>query len=154
MKAAKKTAGAGTGAATTGLVANGASGTWRIDLDESLSGSQRWFVQIEGPSCYLNFEVSQPQAIADMAEFLGSLHDGDQSPGNQPELKLGKCGRHTVELLWDRKPADRCFVMVRSDDQFCVRVTLFDSDVQALLDSLEQVCEELREGGLFEHRIE
>jgi hypothetical protein len=37
-------------AADIGLLANGSSGAWRVDVDESISGPERWFLQIEGPS--------------------------------------------------------------------------------------------------------
>lgn len=132
-----------------GLVANGSAGAWRVDIDETLSGAQRWFAQIEGPACYLYFEIDHPLAVVKMARFLGeNVHQENGSHDQKRELKLGNSSGHTVEFLWDREPGDRCFILLRGDNEFCVRVTLLHDDLEALVSALEQVRESLREEGL------
>jgi hypothetical protein len=44
-----------------GLLANGSSGSWEVSIDESVSGTERWFAQIEGPSLWLYFEIPSPE---------------------------------------------------------------------------------------------
>jgi hypothetical protein len=132
-----------------GLVANGSAGAWRVDIDETLSGTQRWFAQIEGPTCYLYFEIDHPQAVVKIARFLSNnVHEENGSHAQNRELKVGNAGGHTVEFLWDRDPADRCFILLRGENEFCVRTTLLRDDLQSLQKAVEQVCEALREDGL------
>src|SRR5437773_9604356 len=53
-----------------GLLANGASGPWEIAIDEALSGPDRWYAQIEGPSVVFSFELPSLDVVAKMIQFL------------------------------------------------------------------------------------
>ena len=133
-----------------GLVANGSSGSWRVDVDETLSGTQRWFAQIEGPACYLYFEIDHPQAVVKIARFLSAnVHEENGSDAQKRELKVGNHGGQSVEFLWDRDPADRCFTLLRGDNELCVRVTLSRADVESLAAALQMVSKALVEDGLI-----
>ena len=48
-----------------GLLANGASGPWEFSVDETISGTERWFAQIEGPSVYISFEIPSPSIVGE-----------------------------------------------------------------------------------------
>ena len=53
-----------------GLLANGSSGSWEVSIDQSVSGTERSFAQIEGPSLWLYFEISSPDIIPKIIQFL------------------------------------------------------------------------------------
>lgn len=137
-----------------GVVANGSAGAWQVAVDETLAGTQQWFAQLESPNCYLYFEIQHPNVMAQIAEFVDSnlQREGSRagcSESKPAELKLGLCGGHTVEFLWDWDSSHRCFLLVRGVDEFRLRVTLLRSDLQALAGALQQVCAGLRADGLL-----
>jgi len=57
-----------------GLLAIGSSGRWEISIDEAISGTERWFAQIEGPLIWLYFEIPSPEVISKEIRFLASPH--------------------------------------------------------------------------------
>ena len=59
-----------------GLAAIGRCGCWEVAIDETNSGAQKWFSQIEGQHIYLNFEVRSPRIIDEMLEFLAPRFEG------------------------------------------------------------------------------
>lgn len=153
MKAVKKKTGAGK-ALSTALVANGSAGAWTIDIDESLSGPQRWFLQIEGPACFLYSEISRPRAVAEISDFLNRcLSDRATARDGNYGLELETRGLHSLELLWDGKPADRCFILLRGGGELSLRVALPRHDAEAVRDALEHACKELRDEGLLDKTI-
>jgi hypothetical protein len=46
-----------------GLLAIGSSGPWEVSVDETISGTERWFAQIEGPSISIYFEIPSPSIV-------------------------------------------------------------------------------------------
>src|SRR5436305_11578214 len=52
------------------LVANGLAGSWEISVDETTDGPQRWYLQIDGPMCYLNFRIADPIVVRASLDFL------------------------------------------------------------------------------------
>lgn len=140
-----------------GLVAAGASGSWHVSIDETVGGVQQWFAQVEGPKHYLYFEINHVKVVAEILDFF--KHHLQRTAGSAPwsqwseesdALKLGRCSEHSLELLWDRQPADRCFLLVRGEGEFCLRLVLDRGDVQELVGALEQVRQSLCEDGLLE----
>jgi hypothetical protein len=92
--------------------------------------------------------------MAQLADFVISNFERESGRSgrvekNPEELRLGRCGEHTVEFLWDRDTGDRCFILVRGEDEFRLRVTLLRSDLEALAVAILKVCEELRADGLL-----
>src|SRR5438067_10170353 len=53
-----------------GLLANGSSGRWEVSIDETVSGTERWFAQVEGQSLWLSFEIPSPEIISKVIQFL------------------------------------------------------------------------------------
>lgn len=139
-----------------GLVAAGTSGSWHVSIDETVGGAQEWFAQLEGPKHYLYFEIIHAKVMAEILDFFkehlqrtaGSA-DSSQWSEKTHALKLGRCGGHSVELLWDRGPADRCFLLVCGGGEFCLRVVLDRVDVEELAGALEQVRQSLCEDGVL-----
>src|SRR5688572_17469626 len=43
--------------AAVGLLAYGSAGAWEVSIDESTTGEEKWFAQVEGPSVYLYFAI-------------------------------------------------------------------------------------------------
>src|SRR5437868_6496315 len=70
-----------------GLLANGSSGQWEVAIDETTSGPERWFMQIESASICLYFEIASPNTVGSMVEFL----DGGAAkrPSTHSSLRKG-----------------------------------------------------------------
>jgi len=131
-----------------GLTALGSAGGWEFAIDETTSGAQRWFAQIEGPAVYLSFEIESPQVIDKVLEFLteqrkaGSGAHGTSSPRNW-ELAIGKSEAEPVTLVQDDEFPDRYFLVAQTDRKLVVRVTLGGGDLRMLESALRQAKEDL-----------
>jgi hypothetical protein len=66
---------------SVGLMAIGAVGQWEVAIDESTSGRDRWFAQIEGPSVSLCFEIPSLGIVGDVLDFLEAPRRANGSPG-------------------------------------------------------------------------
>jgi hypothetical protein len=144
--------------ATFGLVANGSLDGWDVSIDETTEGPQRWFVQIDGPACYLYFRVWHPDVIQSTLDFLrGHLcpdqcHDNNKRSSRraQPrELELSDLDGMSISLLWDVEAKGRCVILIRGNGEFVSRVTIESSESAKLAGSLEQVRDQLQEDGLL-----
>lgn len=122
-----------------GLLANGSSGPWEIAIDESLSGSDRWFAQIEGPVVSFSFEIPSLNVIGKMVDFLSSLMPRNES------LSIGKDKKVPIILVKDDEYKDRFFLVVGSMASPMVRFVIAGKDVMNIADALRQVQEDLEE---------
>src|SRR2546430_155443 len=91
---------------TFGLLASGSSGAWEIDIDEALSGPERWRAQIEGPSLTLDFEIPSLDVVDKMVRLLAtpsakSKRTSNGAPGPSGTLVLGGNDHTPVRLLKD-----------------------------------------------------
>src|SRR5947209_5118903 len=103
-------------ASALGLVANGSAGPWVVDVDETTSGEQRWLIQIEGPACYLSFEVPSPTVIDTVLGFF--------ERETVPDVAVGFSGPCAVTLVRDDEYPDRCFFIVGASASPVVRIPL------------------------------
>src|SRR5438876_11428027 len=88
------------------LLANGSSGRWSVTLDESTEGAEEWFIQIEGPSLHLFFEVDGPHILANLATILNA-------PTKKPGLfVVGRVNRIPLRLEWDVEDEETLFFAV------------------------------------------
>jgi len=126
--------------ATFGLLANGSCGPWSIDVDETTSGPDRWFMQIEGPAVSFDFQIPSPGMIQRMSEFLRA---GRPSGA---ELAVGKGKATPVRLVRDDEFDDRFFLVVGPPDAPVVRYTFAGDDANRVAVALEQVQEDLVDG--------
>jgi hypothetical protein len=125
-----------------GLLANGSSGPWEVSVDETISGDERWFAQIEGPSVYVSFEIPSPNLIGEAVRFLAPPHDEEREPISSAKgrggLCMSKCQRIPVSLVRDDEYEDRCFLIVGPDDSPVVRYSFAGEDLENLLEALRQ----------------
>ncbi|MCI0702490.1 MAG: hypothetical protein L0241_15510 [Planctomycetia bacterium] len=121
-----------------GLSATGCSGSWRVDLDEDLDGSE-WRLQLDGPRISFDFVVRDLGVIRSAVEYLQAKQNRDNP------LLLGYFGSNTVALHWDNEYPDRCFLIIGVDFSSTLHLTLFADDTAMLAGALQQILEELRE---------
>ena len=133
-----------------GLLANGSFGPWEIAIDETTSGTDRWYAQIEGPSVAFYFEIPSVDIVAKMARFLEPRSSAPRKPANgsvRPNdcLVIGKDKKMPVTLLRDDEYNDRYFLVVGPTDHPLVRFVIAGADVNNIAKALEQVKEDLDE---------
>src|SRR5262245_65663041 len=92
---------------TFGLVANGSSGRWDVEVDEAPGGGE-WVLEIDGPQAYLVFQLQNLSVIPEALRFLRSGLSQDSTenrPGGKTEgtLALGRFGPAAVSLAWDNE---------------------------------------------------
>jgi hypothetical protein len=134
--------------ATLGLLANGSSGPWDINLDEYSGERDKYFVQIEGPVLYLYFEIPSPRMIGTMLQYLQRRSPSASVAGKTlaertEALRIGAFGRASVNLVWDDEFVDRCFLIVGVSGKPSLRLTLWGEEIRHLSDALRQVLEDL-----------
>jgi hypothetical protein len=133
--------------AKIGLLANGSSGSWEIAIDETISGKDRWFAQLEGPAISFYFEIPSPRIIDDTIDYLGpgcsSPQGNSQSANRNAPLRIGGDKRMPVSLVRDDEFADRIFLVVGSDSAPVIRYTFSGPDISMMLEALRQVKEDL-----------
>jgi hypothetical protein len=125
-----------------GLLANGASGRWDVSIDETTSGTGRWFAQIEGPSLWLSFEISSPAIITKLNQFLAL--PWTKGENNEGRLELGDAQGAPVALVRDNEYQDRAFLIVGPGDAPIVRLAVAGED----WDNLVQPFRQLEQGFL------
>ena len=124
-----------------GLMANGSSGRWDVSIDETISGTERWFAQIEGPSLWLSFEIPSPTIISKVNQFLALPQPkGEQTEGR---LELGEAEGTPVALVRDDEYPDRGFLIVGPSDAPIVRFAVAGEDWDNLVQALRQVEQDL-----------
>jgi hypothetical protein len=124
-----------------GLLANGSSGRWDVSIDETISGTQRWFAQIEGPSFWLSFEMASPEIISKAIQLLARPQT--KSEENEGKLNLGEAQGTPVALVRDDEYTDRCFLIVGPSDSPTVRLAVAGEDWHSLVQALRQVEQDL-----------
>jgi hypothetical protein len=148
MAVSKQSRGRSTGRqGTTGLLANGCSGPWEIAIDQTISGPTQWFMQLEGPSVYLAFEVPSLALVDHELEFLGGL-PGKSSrravmAGRNGTMVLGTSKIAPVSLVGDDEFSDRFFLVIQPKGGLIVRFTLAGDDLRHVVEALRQVREDI-----------
>ena len=132
-----------------GLLANGSAGPWEVSIDESVSGVERSFAQIEGPSVWLYFEIPSPDIIPKMIEFLlPSRSKRAELPSCSPEssgelLDISGPEETPVSLVRDDEYKDRCFIVVGRSESPIVRLSIAGEDLGNLVEALRQVQDDI-----------
>jgi hypothetical protein len=128
------------------LLANGSSGGWDVSVDETTSDPTRWFIQIESPTAYCNFEVRSPEMVHKVLDFLegheAPEHLHARSANNNGSLVLGKYPKTPVILIRDDEYSDRYFLVI-GPDAALVRLSIAGKDLKALTEALRQAVEDL-----------
>src|SRR5713226_5409975 len=126
--------------ATLGLLANGSSGQWDVAVDETTSGADRWFFQIEGPSICFYFEIASPDIVEEMFRFFEErcTKANNKSSKRNGSLLIGKDKRMPVILVRDDEYADRYFLVIGPENRPMVRYALAGADLISLTSALHQ----------------
>lgn len=127
-----------------GMTANGSCGVWDVEVDETLSGDEKWYLQIDGPSLYLYFRIDAPTVVRQILTFV----DRSTSSANG-ELRVGRFMRHPVSLLWDEEAGHRCFLLIGGTGDSKARFTLAEKDLEEFTEALRQVKDDLYDEGLL-----
>jgi hypothetical protein len=129
-------------------MAIGSSGPWEIAIDQTTSGRDRWFAQIEGPSICLYFEIPALKTIDQAVRFLSEAprppRAGFANSTRNGTLALGSSGMTSVGLIRDDEFTDRYFLVVESKGRTVVRLTVAGDDLTHLSGALGQVQEEIK----------
>ena len=129
-----------------GLLAFGSCGGWQIHVDEATAGPDRWFLQIEGPSAYFDFEIPSPGVIVEVLRFLGPRPAAvARSADRDFELVIGTDAHNPVGLRRDVEFDDRFFLVFGSPGTPVIHYTLAGEDVKCVAAALEHVLEDLRD---------
>lgn len=127
-----------------GLLAAGSAGSWNIEIDETTAGPDRWFIQIEGPSVQLYFQIPATDGVRKMFRFLTrSRADRAGSTGANGSLAIGMDRRASVMLVRDDEFGDRYFLLVGPENDPVVRLTLAGEDLQQITSALREACEDM-----------
>lgn len=122
-----------------GLLALGAAGRWEVALDETLSGAERHYLYLEGPSISCHCEIASTALVGAMIRFL----EPNLAPSNETSLVLGKDTLAPIALVKDDEYADRYFVVVGPPERPIVQWTIAGTEVAQLADALRQAQEDL-----------
>jgi hypothetical protein len=130
-----------------GLLANGSSGPWEFSVDETISGTERWFAQIEGPSVYISFEIPSPQIVGEAVRFLAPPHDEERDPLSSARghggLRISKDPGIPVSLVRDDEYEDRGFIIVGEGHSPVVRYSFAGEDLENLVEALRQANQDI-----------
>lgn len=134
-----------------GLLANGSSGQWEVAIDETTTGADRWFAQLEGPSISFYFEITAVDIVDEMIAFLeapptGKKHAPRRAGEVHGGLVLSKDKKTPVTLIKDDEYADRFFLVVGLPENPIVRFILAGADATQMVGALKQVREDLEDG--------
>ncbi len=127
-----------------GLLANGSSGRWSIDIDESDDGGA-FNMQIDGPQTYLAFALRGLEVVPRLHAYLhAGLHPNEgNGKRNTNGVALGRLGSMAVSIIQDDEFATRWFIIIKGKADAVVRLALDAADVEMLVDALKQVLEDL-----------
>jgi hypothetical protein len=137
------------------LVANGSAGAWDVAVDETITGAEKWFLQIEGPTIYLYLQIEGPQIVEHLLNLLEASGTAPENPRTSEngerasELRVGVFESLPVSLLWDQERNDGWTLLLAGASGSCLRISLSLSDGQHLADALEQVRDDPCDAGLL-----
>src|SRR5438093_1557149 len=98
-----------------GLLANGASSRWTIDVDEALDRDE-WELEIKGPQVCLLFQLDNLSIPREALRFLQSelelhrTHQPRTAFSGEDTLILGHFGDASVSIVRDNEDFPRCFL--------------------------------------------
>lgn len=131
-----------------GLLANGASGSWSIEIDES-HGGHDLNMQVDGPRAYLGFAIADLQVVSNLCNYLrDGLAAGNSNKARTADegIFLGRLDSLSVSMIQDDETSTRWFIIIDGKAGAVVRFTLDALDVEAIVDALQQVMDDLPVG--------
>lgn len=131
---------------THGLVAIGSSGSWDIEVDDTLEGKRRWFLQFDGPLLFLYCQIAHPRKVSELHDFLQACIAGADC---EREFDLSSQSGDRVVFLWDGETNDRCFVLVTGKGDLTARYKLDLDSISQIVAALADLNGELQNDGLL-----
>ena len=134
------------------LVAYASSGKWNVWIDETPTGPERVFVQLEGPVAYFSFELS---SIAVVDEIWRFLTEGNSSNGTGTaddagrHLDIGGRKGMPVSLVCDGERGERFILKFGNHRSPVVHYCLQNEELLDLTKALGKVRQELEEDSRF-----
>ena len=134
--------------ASFGLLANGSSDPWEIAVDQTTSGPDRFYAQIEGPAIAFYFEIPSMDIVGKMARFLepraaSAKASSVASLMGRDSLAIGTDKKTPITLVKDNEYEDRFFLVVGPMDSPTVRFVIAGMDVVKIADALRQIEQDL-----------
>ena len=129
-----------------GMIANAVSETWDVALDQTVSGIQKWFAQIEGPSVYLYFQIESPCVIRQAVTFIGTRklrRKIKDVPTRDCELMLGKFAGVPVSIIRDDESSSRCFLSIGHSGNSFAQFKVSGIELKRFTDALAQLADEV-----------
>lgn len=132
-----------------GLIAAARIGAWSVEIDQTVSGNEQWFAQIEGPAAYFYFEIPSAAAIDEPARLFAErvVGKGPSAELQAISIEFGNFGGRPVSLLFDDEFADRCCFLVSDGRGSTVRFSLVGKDFVDLAGAIQKVADEMRRDG-------
>jgi hypothetical protein len=128
------------------LVANGSSGEWDVAVD-GLPDTRECLLEIDGPQCYLAFQLQDLAVVSKAAHFLDAVRSAPPErkwSEADDTLAIGRFGSATVSLVRDNEGPPRCFLVIgRSPARSSMRLNIDAADIESLLDALRQVEQDI-----------
>jgi hypothetical protein len=124
------------------LLANGSSGGLYLTVDESQDGTE-WYCQIEWPSADVQLRLPGLEVIPQALIFLESKLTSSANDNQDDSFALGHLGREPVVLRWDAEEPPRCYLVIGSQANSMVFLTLLADQIAALIEALRQVLVDL-----------
>lgn len=128
-----------------GLLAYGSFGHWDVSVNESLD-TAAWFLELDGPSTYLFFQLQGLEVIRATLRFLRAVAEESKEWDKRADeslLRLGRFGSAAVTLHKDNEDFPRCFIVIGSPNESTLRISLDGEDIHMLHDAFVQVVNDL-----------
>jgi len=124
-----------------GLLAFGRCGDWEVSVDETISGPDRWFAQLENSLMYLYFEIEEPKVIEEMLSYF----ETSEIPLDRWKegTRVGTFNECAVTLLKDDEFPDRYFLCIGGEGNGTIRIVIAGNELHDISSALSQVIKEL-----------
>lgn len=146
---------AGAAIAAVGLIANGSAGSWDVNVDQTVSGVEKWFLQLDGPSFGLYLLIPGPPIVETVLTFLARHRaapthvSGSQAVQQNVEIDIGSFAGSSVRFLWDEEGEGRLVILISGTETCRCRLTATPSDVRDLTEAFRQARDELADDGFL-----
>jgi hypothetical protein len=133
---------------SVGVLAFGSSSNWDVSVDE-FHEDEGWLIEIDGRDFYVVFHAGDKTVVAQMIAFLRRGLECWHQKSWIPEqfkhetLVLGRFSSAKVSLFWDTEDFLRCVLLIGAKSHSAMRFSLYEKDIEGLVDALEQVSQEL-----------
>ncbi len=112
-----------------GLTAVGRHGQWFVEVEETTSGPDRWFLELSGPNLALSAEVDSPAYLATVYNFLART----RATTAYEHIAVGRIGRDVLAIRTDGETMDRYFLVIESNGGVALQYRLTPPDLDHVI---------------------